>query len=755
MEKNDKKIRPGESVSDWSKRLKAQAKYEREQEKIDSIKSNPDYGGEINPSVVISTKQNTLNKHADLLNALKPKNWIHLKNYLIRHELIKNKNQNPDSEPTEKKDTVYVDMGNYFKQPTYFADLSKNAYMVHNNVPPDNAVSILGNDFIETDNPHIHTANEWKKMTPDTPITDRNIPLEDFKVFYGVENGTMKIQPLSEFNDTTLVVPGRSKYIPITSIEGLSEEEYKKREESHKILEDQTKKLKNRIGNETNDIRAKFLSNLDSTYFRRYYPNENNRDRWSFGDKVGYDIYTQIQDKYGSDTDNSSRDWLDDLSNNMPLTVFSQDVLKNGLWNPTSKHQRIVPTSRQLQLRNAYRQYYKDTQKLLDNQTYVSKSDSLSRLNKTLDSLYAHAPKQLTFYSGENEISPYEIFNGNKSLIGNGSGAFFIVGDKPKLSQEQIELMRDKINEGGPLTPQLVDSGSFAHYEVNSNGLTPKQREEYIFYPAASSVIFGELAPWRNHSYKKGGKISKLQLAGTIPAATIDNYTNNPPPMQLLNWKTGDVCATDSCAYFSNSSLRDAYGANAWGNAWTLNGKPLYVNPVPKPLSPSKTEYFKYLHKSADRFANDFDFSKLNPNKLYQVNMYYNGSNAWNQAEPTGNGTHAGYLQFKDGKWNVVHNIHKNVYVDTLDDILGGNQSKYGVLNIYEVPGDYNPNNNYIYQLNSYVQNNPMGLWMDNEEASKARMWLVKNNPEKLTDYYNKLTKDQQKKIDPRFKPKK
>ena len=130
--------------------------------------------------------------------------------------------------------------------------------------------------------------------------------------------------------------------------------------------------------------------------------------------------------------------------------------------------------------------------------------------------------------------------------------------------------------------------------------------------------------------------------------------------------------------------------------------------------------------------------------------MYYNSSPSWYKAEPTGNGTHAGYLQFKDGQWHVVHNIHGNVHVDALNDVLGGNQKSYGVLNIYRIP-EYNRIDSYKQRLNDYVSKNPMGLWT--EDAANVRSWLRKNSPETLQNYWNNLTDEQRKQVDRRFKP--
>ena len=48
-------------------------------------------------------------------------------------------------------------------------------------------------------------------------------------MFYGVENGTFKVMPLSEFNDTTTIAPSYfTDAKQIQSIEGLPEKQYQK-----------------------------------------------------------------------------------------------------------------------------------------------------------------------------------------------------------------------------------------------------------------------------------------------------------------------------------------------------------------------------------------------------------------------------------------------------------------------------------------------------------------------------------------------
>ena len=70
---------------------------------------------------------------------------------------------------------------------------------------------IYFSDFVEGKNPNqIRPAREFRK-TADTLVTDRKIPLSRISRFYGVEDGKIKVGSLSNFRDSTVVVPVRNK----------------------------------------------------------------------------------------------------------------------------------------------------------------------------------------------------------------------------------------------------------------------------------------------------------------------------------------------------------------------------------------------------------------------------------------------------------------------------------------------------------------------------------------------------------------
>lgn len=77
----------------------------------------------------------------------------------------------------------------------------------------DDVSSILTNDFVESKNSNLIRKKEDFINTKDTLLGDRKIPLSKISTFYGIENGKLKVGPLSIFNDTTTVVPNRAKYI--------------------------------------------------------------------------------------------------------------------------------------------------------------------------------------------------------------------------------------------------------------------------------------------------------------------------------------------------------------------------------------------------------------------------------------------------------------------------------------------------------------------------------------------------------------
>ena len=628
----------------------------------------------------------------------------------------------------KKKEPKPVDIENVpesfepgFNESPYFADLRNNAYGSVSSVPSD-ANSILFNDFVNSENPHVHTAAQWRRMSPNARLKDsKSTRLSEINYFGGVENGTFKLAPLSEFNDTTTVVPNYFTNAQfITSIEGLPKQQYEKAMDEWRTRQARHNELWSGTLEQQNSIEKATSAELDPKYQKKYFGNVDTTA--TYEDR----LRGRIREAF-KDSTNYKPESISPMSSSFGITDTS-GTLHFYNYEDYPGLKRIAEGNNKLAA-DAWQQSW-------NNPEY-------KKLQARLDSLRENEPiepqKFVVTYADGTKDDKFRGTGteGHKYVLGNSNGSFFMQNPTTLFEQypQYLDSLNNYIKTNGPLLPLLVDQGSYwrRYTDITDPAEAFKKYDQYDWITTPKFFVGTRGV----QSEKKGGILIKLQNGKHIPH-------------QFPDWQDGDKCPTGECAFFSNSQLRDYFGVPAFGNAWDLSGEPLYTNTVPKPINSSKNSYFKYLHDSADQFASGFDFSQLSPDELYLVNMYYNDSPSWYKAEPTGNGTHAGYLQFKDGQWNVVHNIHGNVHVDPLNETLGGNQKSYGVLNIYRVP-EYNRTDNYKQRLNDYVSKNPMGLWT--EDASNVRNWLRKNSPETLQNYWNNLTDEQRKQVDRRFKP--
>lgn len=733
----ENEIRPGESIAQWKARISSQAKAKQEDE-INKLNEDRAVEAEMNRRRLANASGEEFFEDIAPLTfedfrTEKPANveiksrspfWTKFKT-AIRNpfKVVSNKlGQWRNRKNHERND---VDIENVpeeftpgFNEFPYFANLSRNAYGSISSVP-DDANSILFNHFVDQFNPHVHSAGRWRRMSGNTPLKDYNqIPLRDINLFYGVEDGTFKVMPLSEFNDTTTVAPSYfTDAKQIQSIEGLPEKQYQKAYDNYLSEKNRIDSLLANISAQKQAREDELFKEVDEQYqtndFGQFEKDSTYRDRVTarvlpfFRDSTRLDISSLYPDSYRIGVVDTAGRWVGYPYERFGLKDLGKKYSNylDAQWNTRMSD----PTVQRL------------SQQHLETDEQQPKKPGRFRINYTDG-------------TSDTKFAGADLGGNDKWVLGNTNGGFFI--QDPRKLFEMYPQYIDTLNKHMPMFPIIVDQGSYwrSYRDLDKVGITPKEaHEEYDIYKDLDVPKFFI----GTRSEKKGGNLPKLQKGKYFP-------------LQYPDWQDGDNCPTNECSLFSNSMSRDYFGTNTYGNAWDLNGEPLYTNPIPKPINSSKDAYFKYLHDSADQFASTFDFSQLNPDEVYQVNMYYNGSPSWYKAEPTGNGTHAGYLEFKNGKWNVVHNIHKKVHVDALKDILGGNQKSYGVLNIYRAPG-FNRKDAYKQQLDSYVLENPMGIWT--EDSANVRNWLRKNSPETLQNYWNNLTDEQRKKVDRRFRP--
>lgn len=75
-----------------------------------------------------------------------------------------------------------------------------------------NVKSILGNTFIENTNTNtVRKAADFKNAKGDTLLGDGYVPLRNFKLFMGVDDGKLRVDSIGGFKDDAVVTPVRNK----------------------------------------------------------------------------------------------------------------------------------------------------------------------------------------------------------------------------------------------------------------------------------------------------------------------------------------------------------------------------------------------------------------------------------------------------------------------------------------------------------------------------------------------------------------
>lgn len=166
----------------------------------------------------------------------------------------------------------------------------KNVSRINSNT--NNISSILTNEFVENKKNTIRRKKDFIN-TSDTLLGDKKIPLSKISTYYGIEDGKLKVGPLSIFNDSTIVVPNRikrteklKKIIPATP----ASKEYKEamiqgidnynNERNYKLSIGQRLKSGYLFGN---DPRAILRANVSNTEYRKIYNKFHTKYKHLFG----------------------------------------------------------------------------------------------------------------------------------------------------------------------------------------------------------------------------------------------------------------------------------------------------------------------------------------------------------------------------------------------------------------------------------------------------------------------------------------
>lgn len=191
---------------------------------------------------------------------------------------------------------------------------------------------------------------------------------------------------------------------------------------------------------------------------------------------------------------------------------------------------------------------------------------------------------------------------------------------------------------------------------------------------------------------------SPKEISGSIQGRN-KAYAYNP---ETQSWEPTTYCAkwaNDSLRHYKDSKGRPRYtGDEITGHAWTR-----LSSGIAKMLYSGYdgTHYDRSAysdeasdtrnHLAADTFKENFNTESLDKDKVYLVNMYYDGSHkrkdAWENGKKGITGTHTGNLYFDPhtNTWQVSHNIYGTVRNDSYDSVLGGKNKKgYGITAIAE-----------------------------------------------------------------------
>lgn len=551
-----------------------------------------------------------------------------------------------------------------------FIDLSQNAY-ASTGETPEGATSALASEFMEEINPSVFTAAKWKTLPSDYMLRDwKDMPLKDIRLFYGVEDGTFKIMPLDQFRDSTTIVPVRTPYGPggLTSITG--DKNYEEKYQNWRDTRDSLTSI-------SNDAWWRLKDARDSTYF----------------DRVVAPVMPELA-KYGIVPDRNYR--------YSHITGHVSDAIRSEM--PDSRYFNRYLFDQQSSLNprldSLKRLYYNLKDLPWAGDMHSPQIDSLNALYNAAkynrDEWLDNNPKPeetlITFEDSTSSHSiPYSAYG--KFLLGNSHGGFYINGSSVLNNSGVRRTLNNFIQTSGePLYPAMVDNGSFGKHildTVPQTRLIPKYLNQgYGVRPDSTNIfVIGTKLP----SNKNGGVLKGQFGISNLPAS---NYPRPPywtnERLNYCKYTPGSKPGIDACAAFSNQELRNL-GANIYSNAWSLSGDITNVlngfEGLTRPTTYSREGVEKYNGQAADNVKSQIASLTLDPNEAYAVNMYYKGSPSLQSAFTHGGdtGTHTGMLIFNNEKmrWEVVHNIHDKVYVDSLEDALGSGK-QYGITSIYK-----------------------------------------------------------------------
>lgn len=350
--------------------------------------------------------------------------------------------------------------------------------------PTSKQATALFNEFVETKNPSIYKASDYKQGKIKN-FSDKNIPIENISLFQGVQNGHYKVGNINDFDDTTLVFPVRnikkefSAPIKNITISGKNKISNNNRINIDDFYDQYKTQLRNKIPLTRNDI----INKLINTKYSEIEPQTQQAIRKEL-EKIPENFFLKV---YNNITDDNIDDVLVDLSHIIstkhPIYSKYPDYFKISNWD---LHSHLFDSHKE--------KIYNELKKKYSNYFKITEDDE---------------PNVYTVTDINNKTYPISNLNAavldNKTILGNNSGGLFI-GGLGNISQEQLERV-NKYLEKNPSWLIRNDLGSFDTYDLNNPSLK-KYLKQYYEHPSENDPNVFVIGTTLNNKFKNGGIIN-------------------------------------------------------------------------------------------------------------------------------------------------------------------------------------------------------------------------------------------------------
>lgn len=392
--------------------------------------------------------------------------------------------------------------------------------------PESKQSSALFNEFVETQNPSIYRASDYKQGNVST-FGDSNIPTKNVSLFQGVEDGKFKIGNIEDFKDDTYVYPVRNikkQYsAPIKRISVI--------QNGHEgVSKDYVDQLRQKVSYRTpyDGMVMGFYDQYDpwggtkkesEAHWNSYNSTENIKYALKkhpeaakyivYKDKSGY-TYNEIMQLINDGAFSNGNLWFEGRMPNYIYAAF--DKARNNY--PETKRLKEIYDKK-------FNELLEDTDNPYHTINEIRANLELERTKAYNDFIEKH-PGLVPLENRENKYlvtdindSTYNVSNlnasilDNKMVLGNPNGGVFI-GRFQDISQPQLDSLNAYLQKN-PSWISRNDLGSFDQYRLDSPSLG-EYLKQYYENPSPNDpnvYVVGTTQPnklWSNE-YKKGGSI--------------------------------------------------------------------------------------------------------------------------------------------------------------------------------------------------------------------------------------------------------